>query len=69
MANINELTITVELKQGIFYKLLENKLVIFILRHIPEIWVWWIATKSLMFRAGKNNKWQRLDCQLLRSKT
>jgi hypothetical protein len=66
MANINELTITVELKEGIFFKLLKNKLARFILGIIPEKWFWWIATKSLMVRVGKNNKWQRLDMSIIK---
>jgi hypothetical protein len=67
MANINELKITVELKEGIFFKLLKNKLVISILRLIPEKWFWWLATKSLMVRLGENGKWRRLDMSIIKS--
>lgn len=61
MANLNEMMVTIELKEGIFFKLIKYRLFTSILKHFPDNWIEWIISKSFKYRAGKYGKWYRLN--------
>ena len=57
MANINELTITIELKKGILFKFLTNKVMQYIFVLLPRKWFWICINKSMLIKIG--NDYQR----------
>lgn len=59
--DIGNIFITVELKEGIFFKLIKYQPITFICRHIPYKWVKWLISKSLQYRVGKSDTWHKLD--------
>ena len=61
MADTGNLFVTIELKEGIFFKLLKHQPFTSICRHIPYKWVKWLISKSLKFKVGKRDKWHRLN--------
>jgi len=62
MANLESLTVNVELKKGIFYKLIDFKVFIYLIAilvnkfNMPFRWYQYIAVKSLKYRIG-NGRW------------
>lgn len=61
MADKSILNMTIELKEGLIFKLLKHQPFTFICRHIPYKWVQWLIYKSLQYRVSKNGKWYKLD--------
>jgi len=71
MANINNLTVKLELKKGIFYKLIDFKPFIYLMAilvdkfKMPYKWFLWLAVKSLKVKIG-NGKWNRLSASIIK---
>ena len=65
MANLDENTISIELKEGIFFKLIKNKMFKFILSVLPYKWIKWLIAKSLLYKIGKYGKWHRFSRDLI----
>lgn len=65
MADIKEMTVTVELKEGIFLKLIEYRIFKLMLSVLPYRWVKWLIAKSLKYRIGKHGKWHSFSRDLI----
>ncbi len=71
MANINNLTVSIELKQGIFYKLIKFKPFMYLMAilvdkfKIPYKWYLYMAVKSLKYKIG-NGRWNRLSYSIIK---
>ncbi len=70
MANINNLTVKLELKKGIFYKLIDFKPFKYMIAilvdkfRFPFKWFLWLAVKSLKVKVG-NGKYCRLPASII----
>ena len=70
MANINNLTVKLELKRGIFFKLLGSKPFKYMIAILvdkfkfPFKWFLWLAVKSLKVKIG-NGKYRRLPASII----
>ena len=71
MASIDNLTISLELKKGIFYKLIDFKPFIYLVAilidkfKMPYRWYLYMAVKSLKYRIG-NGKWNRFSYSIIK---
>jgi len=54
MANMSELTITIELKRGTLFKFLTNKVIQYIFVLLPHKWFWICLNKSMLIKIGNN---------------
>jgi hypothetical protein len=63
MADISNIFITVELKEGLIFKIIKHQPFTFICRYIPYKWVQWLISKSIQYRVSKHGKWYKLDLE------
>lgn len=61
-----DITTTIELKEGLFYRLIKLKPFILLLKLLPYEWGKWMVIKSLQYKAGKKDKWHRFNMTLVK---
>ena len=59
MPNLAQATIAVELKRGLLYKFLTNKLIQCLFIPLPRLWFYWCLNKSMQVKIG--GTYQRLS--------
>jgi hypothetical protein len=64
MADINNLYATIEVKQGILYKLIDYKPFRILFGLLPYRWIIWFAVKNIKYKVGKN-KWQGFKMEIV----